>query len=221
MMRRTHLVVLLATVLIAFALGFAFVGKLPNPAPVHWNVRGEADGFGSPWTDAMLMPAILAALAALLIVLPLLGPFRENFERFAGTYGRIAVTMGLGLLAIHVVILLKASGHAVPIDRALPCIVGLLMAALGNWMGKVRRNFFVGIRTPWTLANDRVWEMTHRLGGRLMAGYGLVTAAAAVWLPPLVTLVVLLAGALGLVAWALVYSCQLYHRLGVTDDLSR
>lgn len=217
MMPRIHLLLLWGLVLAQFVLGAAFYPFLPNPAPIHWNIRGQADGFGPPWVDAGLFPIVSLVLAALLVLLPRLGPLRTNFEKFARTYGRIAVTFAAAFLAIELVLLLKATGHAVPIERALPAIVGLLIAAMGNWMGKVRRNYYVGIRTPWTLASDAVWERTHRAGGWVMVAYGLATLLAAAVAPPWAILTVILGGALGLVAWSLGYSCYVFHHLGPAD----
>jgi uncharacterized membrane protein len=88
-----------------------------------------------------------------------------------------------------------------------------MIAMLGNWMGKIRRNFWVGIRTPWTLADDRVWEITHRQGGKIMMLYGLTVAFAGIIAPPVVAVAVLIIGALVLVAWSIAYSYIVHRRV--------
>ena len=172
MIPRIHLMISLALILGGAAFGGAMYSRLPDPSPTHWNIHGVADGFGPPWELAFGVPIVLAGLMVVLAVLPLLGPFRANFERFRVVYGRVCVTIAVAIIAMHVVFVLKGAGHAIHVGSALSIIVGSLLAVLGNWMGKLRRNMYVGIRTPWTIANDLVWERTHRVGGRVMAGLG-------------------------------------------------
>jgi uncharacterized membrane protein len=168
----------------------------------------------------VLLPACTLGVAALMVAFPLLGPLRRNFEQFRGTYGRICITIVAGLLGIHLVVLLKAAGHELRIGATLAIVIGLMLAVMGNWLSKVRRNFYIGIRTPWTLANETVWEKTHRLGAKLFVIQGLVSAASGLFAPDWVCFVVLIGG-LGLIGlWAVLYSLLCYRRLGQKDDLS-
>src|SRR5262249_13967308 len=98
--------------------------------------------------------------------------------------------------------------------------LGVMLAVVGNWLGKIRRNFWVGIRTPWTLANERVWERTHRVGGKLMMLFGVALAVSGAFASPTVVFGVTIAGAVGLAGWSLIYSYVIYHRLGGVDDMS-
>ncbi len=212
----------LAIALNALALGtsLAFFPYLPDPAPIHWGISGQPDGFGSPWVLALLGPGVAVGLTALLASLPLLGPFRSNFERFRVTYGRICVLMAAMCLGLQLVLLLNAAGTGLSVGRGLSLILGLAIACLGNWMGKLRRNFYVGIRTPWTLANDVVWERTHRLGGRLFVASGIAAAMAAMFLPDVACFFVLMGGLVGSALVAAVYSLVCYRKTGRVDDLS-
>jgi uncharacterized membrane protein len=187
--------------------------------PVHWNIKGEADRFGPPWELAILMPAILLGLSLLLVALPAIGPFKANFARFRETYGRVCVTIVAGLVGVHGVILAKAAGADLSIGAALAIVIGLMLALMGNWFGKIRRNLYVGIRTPWTIANDRVWEKTHRLGGKLFIIVGLASAVAGFLAPDVVCFVILVGGTLGATLWAVFYSLYWYRKLGEVDDL--
>src|SRR5262249_49347843 len=90
----------------AAGLGAALYSHIPERAPVHWNIHGEVDRYGPRWELAFAMPAVLAGVVLLMAMLPLLGPFRRNFERFRETYGRICVTIAAGLAAVQVVLLL-------------------------------------------------------------------------------------------------------------------
>jgi uncharacterized membrane protein len=212
---RRHIVVLLALLLLQLALAAVAYPPLPNPGPVHWDRHGRPDGFGSPLQLLAIMP--IASFILLAVLLPLARvPGGERLGSWGRTYGRILIVTLAALTAIHVIILLKALGAPVRIEVLVPCAAGLMVAAVGNWMGKVRRNRLVGVRTPWTLASDAVWERTNRLGGRLLVAFGLLVAAVA-WLGNVfLTLGTILAGSVALIVWAFAYSKRLAHRLGVT-----
>ncbi len=221
MIPRNHLVMMLALVLIAGGVSLGLYDRLPEQAPTHWNIHGEADAWSDRWVLAAMGPAIGLGATLLLTGLPLLGPFRKNFERFRTTYGRICVTMMTAMAAIHVIAVVKATGHPLDIGATLSIVIGLLLAVIGNWLGKVRRNFWVGLRTPWTLANDTVWEKTHRVGSKLLVIVGLVSAAAGFIAPSWLCYVILVGGVCLIAAWSMLYSLYWYRRLGDIDELSR
>src|SRR5262249_19202654 len=152
--------------------------------------------------------------------LPVLGPFRRNMESFRVVYGRIGSLILTFFLALHVVTLLAATGRPLRIGAVLTILIGLMFACLGNWMGKVRRNFYVGIRTPWTLANEIVWEKTHRLGGKLFVAAGLIAAITGFFASEVTCFVVLMAALFGSATWSVIYSYVTYRKLGQVDDLS-
>ena len=205
--------------LLPAAIGLLMLPHMPASVPIHYGLAGQPDAFGSPRTLVAWCAVPTIVLGALILVLPGLGPLRANLERCGVTYARIAVTVLVAVAAINAVLLLRAAGWGIPVSSTLMVLVGLMLAVLGGWLPRLRRNFWVGIRTPWTLANDRVWEMTHRRGAILMILYGLSVAAAGVFAPPVASVVVIVAGAVVLVTWSLAYSLLIYRRLGATDDI--
>lgn len=220
MIPRNHAVVIV--LLIAAAAGFSafFWDQIPDPAPTHWNWRGEIDGYGPRWVAAWLFPLILSGVTLLLTTLPLLGPFRKNFEQFKQTYGFICMALVAVFVAMHVTFLLGASGRPIRMGAAFSIITGALIVVIGNFMGKLRRNFYVGIRTPWTIANDEVWERTHRLGGPLFCVQGLISIVAGFVAPDWLCFVILIGGLIGVALWTVLYSLWVYRRLGSVDDLT-
>jgi uncharacterized membrane protein len=220
MMTRRHISILIALLLIAVAMSAAAYPRLPAQVAIHWNWRGDADGFGPRWLLALMVPASASLIVALLSVLPMIGPMRREFPRWRSAYGRICVAVVAALTLCHAALLSSALGRPVDVPMVMLLILGVMLAVIGNLLGKVRRNFWVGIRTPWTLASDAVWERTHRIGARLTVAHGLALAAAALLLPTWAGLSVLLGGTIMLVVWSLVYSCWLYRRMGEVDDLA-
>lgn len=208
-----------AIILAIWAISFAAAAYMPASIPVHWNLAGEVDRYGSPWELALGVPLGASFVIFLMIVLPLVGPFEDNFKQFATTYGRIVVLIAGTMLAIQAAVLAKGLGINLPVQAIFLPMLGIMFAMLGNWMGKIRRNFWIGIRTPWTLANDTVWERTHRVGGRLFVIYGLLVALVGFFAPPIIAMGWLLGGLIVLVVWSLIYSQRLYRRLGHVDEI--
>jgi uncharacterized membrane protein len=183
--------------------------RLPARIPTHWNVDGVADGFG-PRAMIFAFSAMMAGLAALWAVLPAVSPRRYEVERFGATWwhGGLLVVALFGYL--QAMLLWSLSGGQLKLDRAMLGGVALLVVLLGNLLGKVRSNFWFGVRTPWTLANERVWYATHRLAAKTMVAGGLAALALLLaGLPVRYAHFAILAGALVPAAWSLVY----YKRL--------
>jgi uncharacterized membrane protein len=174
---RAHLLSL-ALVAGSFAAAAVLYRRLPDPVPVHWDAHGQVNGFmPKPW-GVLVLPLVTLGTYALLSILPRISPQGFRFDRFQGTYELIRTAI-LGFLFFATLLaLLAGAGFDVSVARAVPFGVGVLFVVLGNVLGKVTKNFFVGIRTPWTLASDEVWLRTHRLGGRVFVVAGLVLAIA-------------------------------------------
>lgn len=158
----------------AFALSAAFYSRLPDLVPTHWSGSGVADGFTpKPW-GPFVGPLLMAGVYALFLAIPVVSPRNYRIGPFARVYGILQCSLVGFLFVVNALVLLAGTGARVDIGRALTIAAGVLFTILGNFMGKVTRNFFVGIRTPWTLASEEVWFRTHRLGGKLLVLGGIV-----------------------------------------------
>jgi uncharacterized membrane protein len=173
-MTRTYFTLCIAATVVAIILSAAVFSNLPPRVPTHWNIRGEVDGYGSPTFAAFFVPAIMVGMLLLFAVLPWLSPKQFEVDAFRSTYGFISFLIMVFLAYVHGLTLWAALGHKIDVPRALLAGMLLMFGLMGNVLGKVRRNFWVGIRTPWTLANDRVWNDTHRLAARLFVAAGLL-----------------------------------------------
>jgi len=178
--------------LVAAALAATLVAwdHLPARVPLHWNAHGRVDGYGPRWMLLAAGPGAMLAELAIFAALPALSPKRFALESFTRTYLRIMLAAVALAGYITAVLLWAALTGDADVTGALLAGVSVLIVVLGNVMGKVRRNFFIGIRTPWTLASERVWHATHRLAAKSMVAAGILGIGAA-----------LLGGIAGIVAW--------------------
>ncbi len=185
--------------------------NLPEKIPTHWNLQGKVDGYGSKPLGLFLLPATMVGFLALFKLLPWLSPKDCEIEPFKTTFQFIMVA-ALGMFAyIHIVAMLftwrQVAGRD-PFDMTRVLFGGMFLffALIGNVLGKVRKNFYVGVRVPWTLASDRVWNDTHRfaawtmVGGSVMGFLIFVTGVPVVW-----SFAVLLASLLSPVVYSFVH----------------
>ncbi|MES2346658.1 MAG: SdpI family protein [Pseudomonadota bacterium] len=203
---------LLCLVLVAAACAAMMYAwpMLPERVPVHWDIDGFVNGYGPRAALWLLGPGLISLMAVCGALLPRISPRRFDMSGFEPTYYYLCGVVVCMLAYVYALVLAAVLHGAVPMQKAVPAGVFILLILIGNPMGKVRRNFFMGIRTPWTLASERVWYATHRLAARLMVASGLL-GLFALWLgvPHWALLALML-------AWALLsagYSLLLYKRL--------
>jgi uncharacterized membrane protein len=146
---------------------------------IHFDARGTPNGWASPAAAVFLMPGLAAAMWGLFKLLPRIDPRGDNLVRSAQAVAAIGIALNLLLAAIQGVIVAGALGWQAPAGGFGLVLVGGLFVVIGNVMGKLRPNYTVGIRTPWTLANERVWDQTHRFGGKVFVAGGLLLCALA------------------------------------------
>jgi uncharacterized membrane protein len=165
----------------SLAAGVFLYDKLPDLVPSHWNFRGEIDAYSSRFWGAFGIPLLNAGIYIMMLLLPLIDPRRENYQKFAGAYRVFRMVFVVFMTGVYLLVIVSAFGARIPVDRLMMGGISLLFLILGNYMGQIRHNYFVGIRTPWTLANEQVWQKTHRLGGRLWVAAGLIGLGAALF----------------------------------------
>lgn len=187
-------------VMLALAVWGWMVTPEGTQVPVHFAADGSVNRYGSRLEAFGVMPLMALGLCALFAVIPMIDPRGQNLRR-----SRAAVLVSwvgaIWLLAlVQGVITLTVTGllaDASWIPRLAGVATGLLFVGIGNVMGKARPNWFVGIRTPWTLSSDRAWDVSHRWGGRLFVLAGVLSIAAMLILPLSIGFVVMLVATLG------------------------
>ena len=161
----------IAVIVAAGSFAFWAHGRLPDRLPVHWGLHGEVNGWGSKISVTLGMPLLCAAFWALLNGVRRTDPRRDNYEKFSSSFDLIVAASVTLIAAMEFVTIGAALGWRIPVERVAPACIGLFLIAIGNVFPRLRSNWFIGIRTPWALSDDRVWERTQRV-----AGYGLVLA---------------------------------------------
>jgi uncharacterized membrane protein len=160
--------------LFLYAFGYDY---LPEKVPVHWNIKGEADDWTTRdrvWPYLLIGPGAMVLITGLALVLPWLSPKPYDVNRFRPTYQYVFTLVTVLFAYIQVTILMATVGQG---ELAIKMMIGgifLFFAALGNVLGKVRRNFWMGVRTPWTIASELVWNQTHRVAAWLYTAVGVV-----------------------------------------------
>ncbi len=203
-------ILLTAAVLVATVVAYP---HLPSSVATHWNMHNQPNGYSPKWVLFLIGPGFMAGMMLLMRSLPWLSPKHFEVDSFRSTYLQVMLMMVAMLAYFYAVILWAGVGHSLNVGRAIVGGVCLLFALLGNVMGKIRRNFYIGIRTPWALANERVWNATHRFAAKTMVAGGLVglalTAAGVDGWP---VFAAVMAGALVPVVYSLVFYKQLERR---------
>jgi uncharacterized membrane protein len=201
---------LAAAVLVATVVAYP---HLPSSVATHWNMHNQPNGYSPKWALFLIGPGFMAGMMLLMYFLPWLSPKNFEVDSFRSTYLQIMLMLVTMVAYFSAVILWAGVGHPLNVGRAIVGGVCLLFALLGNLMGKVRRNFYIGVRTPWALANERVWNATHRFAAKTFVAGGLVgLALTAAGLNGRPVIVVLLVGALVPIVYSLVFYKQLERR---------
>ncbi len=173
MNRRQAFIIGLCLVIIAAGVSAFFYGRVPPIMPSHWDAAGRVNGYTPRFWGVAMMPLVMAFTWCLLPILPRISPKQFSLGESIGAFNLVVVGILAIFLALHIVILQAAIGAAIRIQTIVPALVGVLLVFIGNYMSKLRKNFFIGVRTPWTLASDEVWSRTHRLAGWTFALGGL------------------------------------------------
>ncbi len=191
--------------------------RLPDaPIATHFNAAMQPDAWQSRDKALSVLPLVGMAVLSVLTAAPWMMPPRGALQRSARAYSAVCAGAVGFLFALQVGIVGRALHWAADITVILPIASGALFLLIGNYLGKVRYNFIFGIRTPWTLANETVWDRTHRMAGPLFMMGGAVIGVAGLYAPAQLSQV-LIAGTLAPALIATVYSYWAWRRLPEAD----
>lgn len=208
---KTEIIPILMIVL-SFIAGIYFYQRFPERVASRWNFQGEVDGYSSKTFGAFGLPIIIGLMYLMFLILPRIDPQKQRYSEFAQTY-RLFKNIIIGfMLLIYGVTGLANLGYNLPIGIVIPLIIGVLFIIMGQQMPGIKPNWFLGIRTPWTLSNENVWNKTHQVGGRLFVLLGLVLMIMPL-IPENLAMILFFAAIVATVGGTFLYSYLIYRKI--------
>jgi uncharacterized membrane protein len=212
MSTRLTTILVFAMIIAATLVGLLLWNRLPDPMASHWGTNDQVNGYMPRFWGVFLMPLVTLVMLVLFLVIPVIDPLKANIAQFREVFNLFIVLIVAFMIYMYGLTLAWNLGYTdFNMSRAMLPALGLLFIFIGFLLRRAKRNFFIGIRTPWTLSSDRVWDETHRLGavlfmisGALAFIGGFLGGMAAFWL----MFIPLIGSALFLV----IYSYVLYQR---------
>ena len=205
----------LLLVVAAIVTAIVLYPGMPDQMPTHWNTEGQVNGYMPKLAGLFLLPGIMVVLFLLFYAVPRIDPLRGNIAQFRPAYDRFIIILNLFLLAVYAATLLWSRGVELSMNTLIIIGLAVLIFAIGSLCGKAKRNYFVGIRTPWTLQSETVWEKTHKLAATLFHIAGVVVVLG-VFVPrevlPQIILLLILVPVTGVTLILVLYSYVMYER---------
>ena len=212
MSTRTTTIVVLIMIAAATLVGLLLWNRLPDQMASHWNINDQVDGYASKFSGVFMLPLITLGMFVLFLVVPSIDPMKANIAQFREAFNLFIVLIVGFMIYLYGLTLAWSLGYNnFKMSGAMLPAIGLLFIFIGFLMRQAKRNFFIGIRTPWTLSSDTVWNQTHRVGavlfmisGALAFIGGFFGGTTAFWM--------MFAPLIGSTLFLLVYSYVLYRR---------
>jgi len=214
-------IVLWAIMILPYAYLAIIWNELSDQVPVHFNIKGEADNWSSK-TALLVFPAIMGiGIYLVMLIIPKIDP-KKKIEQMGDKYYtlRVVLTAFFSVFAIYSIYLGKEGSLQNP--NMMLALVGIMFAVLGNYLQTMRPNYFIGIRTPWTLENEEVWKKTHQVGGPLFMIAGILIAILSFIIHQPVALAVSTGIIIfGLIIFLLVYSYREYQKIKTISHMDK
>lgn len=165
-MKKTAVIVGILIIL-SFIAGLYLYPRMPDQMASHWNAQGEVDGYMPKFWGLFLLPMILVVVVSLFVILPKIDPLKKNVEKFRPYFDGFILVMSLFLLYIYALTIAWNLDYKFNMTTMILPAMALLFYYSGVLLENAKRNWFIGIKTPWTLSSDIVWKKTHKLGAKL------------------------------------------------------
>jgi len=175
MKTRDSKIAILGIILLSFITGICLYPRMPERMASHWNVQGQVDGYMSKFWGMFLMPFICVGLFFLFVLIPKIDPLKANIEKFRKYYDGFVLLIIIFLIYLYLLTIFWNVGVRFNIVQFSAPALGILFYYSGILMEHIKQNWFIGIRTPWTLSNEKIWDKTHKIGGRLFKIAGVIS----------------------------------------------
>jgi uncharacterized membrane protein len=207
---RTVYIFIISLILLSFLIGAYLYPNMPERMASHWDTQGNVDGYMSKFWGLFLMPAVSAILLLVFIVIPRIDPLKENIQRFRGYFNVFILLLFGFLFYLYLLTVLWNQGYRFNMVQLMAPAFGLLIYYAGVMTENAKRNWFIGVRTPWTLSSEKVWNKTNRLAGKLFKAAGILAALAAFF--PAFAIYIILVPVILAAVYPIIYSYYEYQK---------
>lgn len=212
MSTRNTVIIVLILILAGTLAGLVLWNKLPAQMASHWDINDQVNGYMPKVWGVFLMPLVTLGMFVLFLAVPAMDPLRANIAKFREAFNLFIVLIVAFMLYVHALTLAWSLGYTnFKMSTSMLPAMGLLFIFIGFMLRKAKRNFFIGIRTPWTLSSDYVWDKTHQLGATLFAASGVLAFIGGV-IGGMTAFWFLFIPLMGSTIFLLIYSYVLYQR---------
>ena len=168
-------ILIVGIALLSFAIGVYYYPQMPEQMASHWNAKGQVDDYLSKFWGLFLIPITLVGLALLFMAVPRVDPLRENIEKFRRYYDGFVILFMIFMICVYLATILWSIEIRISLNVFLPIAAGIMFIGAGILCENTKQNWFVGIRTPWTMSSESVWDKTHRMAGKLFKIAGIIS----------------------------------------------
>jgi len=211
MSNRNTLIIVIGIITVSLLAGLLLWNQLPDSMASHWGMDDQVNGHMSKLWGVLMPPLLSLGILTLFFIIPVIDPLKANIQTFRKFFNTFIILISLFLAYVYGLSLAWNLGYTdFKMSRAMLPAMGLLFVFMGMIIGKARRNYFIGIRTPWTLSSDKVWDETHRVGGKLFSAAGAITMLG-IFFPSYAEWFLILP-LIGTTGFSVVYSYILYQR---------
>lgn len=201
----------LAIIAAMIVLNAYYYPQMPEKTATHWNMQGEADAFSEKsLISVFMLPLISAAVLLLFVVIPIIDPLRRNITEFMKYYEGFIAVFAAFMFYLNLLMVYYNLGNGFNMSQMLSPGFGLLFYYMGVLVSHAKKNWSVGIRTPWTLSSEKVWDKTHKLGGKLFKAGGIIALIGVLF--PDYSLLFVLLPVIGAAIYLFIYSYLEYSK---------
>lgn len=210
-MKRTE-AVLVSMIALSIAMAALAYPYMPERMASHWNAAGEADGYMDSVYSLAMLPALLIMFLLMYVFIPRIDPLKHNIKEFRGYFDMFIILISAFFIYVYSLVIASNLGFVFSMTQMMVPALGGLFYYIGILTENAKRNWFIGIRTPWTLSSDRVWNRTHKLGGRLFKMAGVIAVLGILF--PDYSILFVLIPVLAVSAYTIVFSYVEYQKRG-------
>ena len=171
---KTASIIALLIIILTFAIGIYFYPLMPDKLASHWSAQGQVNSYMPKFWGLFLMPLISVVLLALFLLIPKIDPLKENIAKFRKYFDGFIILLFLFLFYIYLLSIFWNLNLKYNMIQALMPAFAVLFYYMGILISNAKRNWFIGIRTPWTLSSEAVWDKTHQLGGKMFKASAII-----------------------------------------------